>query len=242
MSTLYQRVRPVFVGADNGSIVDLRIHWTADCVTSTPNTLSRGETALVSASFSDPTFTLAFAARHPLLDDVYYTKTVTGSLAVQDLLPYDVTEGSYLVVDPEQPGITFQYLVGGGGVTRQLVSTSIIDQNVTVLINFSDGASWPAANTIIEPFNVIFDYIPQAVSSIVPYISGGVSVNISGASFTNTPIGDSGARLETAHNFALVGSTLMLTGLPESPSSGQHIQSINGITAENGGITIKFLR
>ena len=99
MSTLYQRVRPVFVDADNGSIIDLRIHWTMDCVTSIPNALGKGETALVSATFSDPEFTLVFAARHPLLDGVYYTKTVTGSLDVQDLLPYDVTEGSYLVVD-----------------------------------------------------------------------------------------------------------------------------------------------
>ena len=113
-----------------------------------------------------------------------------------------------------------------------------------------ENTTWPNGS-IVEPFNVVFAYLPQSVNTVVPHISGGsLNIPISGNVFTNTPLiqqltsggGVTIKRPEIAHSFELLGNTLTISGAPAIPAATGKIESINGITADHGGITIKFLQ
>lgn len=246
MSELYQRSNQVFVNnVPGGPIVDLQITWTPDTITTLQNPPPSGVTRLSVRSLNTTThtFELGFEARHPLLD-VCYSKTVSGTLEIPKYQEYVVTEGAYMVYSADG-GV--QYLVKAAGGAQWLINLVTLNSNITALLDFSNTpVTWPEVGSIVEPFNVIFDYVPQSVAAVVPHISGGdLNIPISGNTFTNTPITSSGGiiyRTTTAHNFDLLGNRLTITGKPTSGAKDDRIRSINGITAENGNITVKFLQ
>ena len=210
MNTLYQRTHQVF--ADNaacGSIADLRIRWTANLITAPIAGIEPGETRLVSVVTNGSNFTLNFAARHPLLTDVYYARRITGDTAIVNYKPYEVAQGIYMVYDTRQPGVSFQYIVGAGTSTTGAMIAR--NENITVLLADLDNTSWPTINSVVEPFNVIFDYLPSSVEAPSPHIVGGVNIPVSGNSFTNTPVLQTSGgivRPPIAHAFELTGNTL----------------------------------
>lgn len=248
MSELYQRRNQVFGETmAGGPVLDMRVRWTSDLVCSPLTGLTPGETRFIAGAWDGISYTLELAARHPLLADIYYRLEISGNLG--ELVPYQVTAGDYTVKSAIDHVTMLQYLVRTTGSSGQTVALSVVNKNLTIMLDLENTA-WPDGTTV-EPFNVVFDYLPQSVSTVIPHISGGsVNIPISGNIFTNTPLvqqlTSGGAitvkRPEIAHSFELVGSSLSINGMPAIPVATGKIESINGITADHGGITIKFLQ
>ena len=248
MSTLYQRYRPVFAnGVSGGSIVNLKIRWTVKNKTNTAPELSLdpGETKLQSVVQSGTLYTLNFVARHPLLESVYYATAVEIETVVPETVVYTVLDGVYMVQANTPGGAAMRYtLADDSGITKTL-DLSVQTVDTVLLADFSGGITWPAAGSIVEPFNVIFDYLSDSVNTVVPTITDGVSsIPISGALFTNTPIISSGGYIRrpvAVHTFELNENILSIAGNAQETSNSKHIRSINGVVPTEGNITIKFL-
>lgn len=97
---------------------------------------------------------------------------------------------------------------------------------------------WNAGATI-EPFNVVFDALPDTPTT---HITDGVNTyDLNGITLTNTPI-VSGATVPTQYSFNLTGETLTLErSNTAAPADEEGILSINGVTPINGNINIKVL-
>ena len=250
MKTLFARRNQVFVSttaaAATDSVLDLRLRWTtAHKVASLPNPAPNpGETRLISANAqtnnSTPgaiTYQFVFTATHPILSGVYYNYTLTGEITP---LPRDyVTAGEpYTVVD--QFGNHVQYLVSAPTTVAWVTNPYI-----TMLLNLSDGIVYPSP-AVVEPFNVLFDYLSDSVDTVQPTISDhyGHNVTIADHNFTNTPFTQTNGvfeRAPVAHNFSVVGNSLLLSNRLVQNSTDTWIKSINGLTATEGNISIKVL-
>lgn len=239
---IYQQAQPVFVatGADSrqtpNRISDLLLTWyAADRDDDPPITLEHGQTVLYSVSQTpDNIEELLFLGRHPT-KDVYYHKTIPYINVIANSLKYITNTYTYIVAGT-QPLIYYVARISSG------VSDGTVVQGAGfyMLVNEQVTGWTTGASAIIEPFNVIFDTIAEVQTPVITYADG--SIPISGSVLTNTPI-VSGATVNTAYAFNLVGNTLTLdkntTNGVTSDETG--VLSINGLTPIDGNINIKVL-
>ena len=257
MASLFSRRGTPFIldGDKPGKILDLRIHWTAaEKMVSAPTgiDLDPGESNLASVTHAEGSsiFSLVFYGRHPLLEDVYFTTTVDLDTTIPaDYIPYITESGSYQV--QTAGGSYILYTVLGSDVSENAdISMCVQNPRVVILVDLTDNASsWVSEDSdtgTVEPFNVIFDYLPASVEQLVPkfvdQFAG--SATIESSYFTNNPVqmvGETFVSIPTAHRFSIDGNTLSFIDLPAAAEPAQKILSINGVTADHGGITIKIL-
>ena len=236
MTSLYARRNSPFVlnhsGVNTGKILDLRIHWTADDIVTDVSAVAPGETRLVSVAND----TLVFAARHPIYSDVCFQQTVSGD--VSQYLDYLTTNAGPYQVNTASGMVAYQVVGSAGDRGLALRSPRIA---LMLDLNYPNWVDTGTDIGLVEPFNVIFDYVPQATRKNTPvFTDANSNIVISGNCFTNTPI-SGGTIISTAHRFSLTGDTLVFLDRPEVPEPPEKILSINGIRADHGGITIKTL-
>lgn len=256
MVSLFSRRGAPFIlsGANPGKILDLRIHWTEDDVT--PDTfadLAPGESVLagVVENVGSDTVTLTFHGRHPLLQDTYFSTDVTIDTTMPAAyIPYITESGVYQVQSGVGSYVVYMVVDASGSSEQLDISMCVQNPRIVLLVNLTSSTTgWVTETTdtgVVEPFNVIFDYLPKSVEQIVPVFvdQSANSVTIADNYFTNTPvklIGATTVNLPTAHRFSINGDTLSFIDLPVSAEPDQKILSINGVTADHGGITIKIL-
>lgn len=230
----------VATGADSrqtpNRISDLLLTWYAsDKDDDPPITLEHGQTILYSVSqTSENTQELLFLGRHPT-KDIYYHKLVPYINVIGSSLKYITNTHTYIVTGTQPLIYYVTHISSGAGDGTFVQSTGfymLVNEQVT---GWTTGMS-----AIIEPFNVIFDTVVETQTPVITYAGG--SIPISGSVLTNTPT-VSGATVNTAYAFNLVGNTLTLdkntTNGITSDETG--VLSINGLTPIDGNINIKVL-
>jgi len=219
-------------GVNTGKILDLRIHWTADDIVTDVPEVDPGETRLISVADD----TLVFAARHPIYRDTCFRQTISG--AVSQYLDYLTTNAGPYQVDTATGMVSYLVMGSGGACGLALWSPRIV---LVLDLNYPNWVDTGTDVGLVEPFNVIFDYVPQATRQNIPvFTDANSSIVISGNYFTNTPT-SSGQIVSTAHRFSLTDNTLVFLDRPAVPEPPEKILSINGVRADHGGITIKTL-
>lgn len=219
-------------------IADLRLIFTvADKLESIPAGAvpAKGATILESVTGN----ALVFLSRHPILDDVYYRKSVPIPHSYQDYL-----------VATDNGHIPF-YVTADGGHIKFLVnvvddgSLYISGAGGYVIVDYTK-THWFIGETV-EPFNVVFypDLPAAETSTLVVRDQHGSSCTVdSNTRFTNTPQTPGGI-IDTGYSFTLAGGAIGLTRetTPEIvvASDGPTIKSINGITPVGGNINIQVL-
>ena len=225
----------------NNAIMNLKITWrVSDITPGIPMALSSGDTVLYQINTTDYGVTLVFIARNPLYgwSDKLYKKAVTLDF-VNGVAAFDVPDGSASI--PVQTSDLKRLLVPSAGASdRQLWLLS--HQDVVLILDkqrLEDLLStfYP---DVVEPYNTIFDPIPDVV-----HIGGGFgSVGVDKPlMLTNSPM-KNGLNIVPAMNWVVRGNGIGLTLNTAHGDAVDNtaIKQINGTTAVNGNIDIKILQ
>ena len=247
MSEIFARSSRVFDTDLVSRISCLKIHWNDSCIVDgtpvdtsttppTPYDIPKGETWLVGANFADGNSNMRFVARHPIYEDIYY------QLEVSATCPYVTTDGVYMVAT-NNPSIHVEFHVRA--VTGS-VDMIVFGSSLTAIINgdIADTVDY-SHPIVVEPFNVIFDRVaPERIVVETHIADANTELVVSANLFTNTPLEVKDGlvyRPPIAHRFEVNGNALSIAGLPDITPPAERILSINGVAADHGGITIKFL-